>query len=467
MLSNYANYEKRRQQDYVKNDGNGLTTFMSFAAFSLLVISLGLSPTFVLLLPLSAFAVALLASNPNHFGLGFSVLIIISLSRHYSTASIPELVLIVRIAVISLFGITFLKNIREPSEYRAPLPFFALFLLVAAVSSYYHSIYVEISELKLLFAGLFFLGLLKSARGTDGFPAALFGIISAIAILSAAFFFIYPTVGYAFVLDPNVGPGLIGRFSGIMSHPQLLAILLGVNLPLLLYAYLTSKGATWALAVAAIAATIMLTSVSSSRAGLLTVAVGFASLLYLMRNSPSPLTRSRLKQAWGMSILAVLLGLATCFEEIQIFIFKTSDFGGGINLSGRDEIITASWNGFLANPIFGNGFQVPSEYTEYGAASFGMDSDATSVEKCFFITMLLEEVGIVGAFLFLSFVGLLFKRWNQKGSYVSIAAMLAFLTANIGEACILSPSSIGGLCWLSIFAAHNLVHVQPGRPSPR
>ncbi|MFM7742651.1 MAG: hypothetical protein ACKO8X_04065, partial [Verrucomicrobiota bacterium] len=97
MLSNYANYEKRRQQDYVKNDGNWLTTFMSFAAFSLLVISLEFSPTFALLLPLSAFAVALLASNPNHFGLGFSVLIIISLSRHYSTASIPELVLIVRI----------------------------------------------------------------------------------------------------------------------------------------------------------------------------------------------------------------------------------------------------------------------------------------------------------------------------------------------------------------------------------
>lgn len=467
MQFHYTDFEKVHSHDFANEKKADHVPFLAFAAFSLLVISLGFSPTFVLLLPFSAFAVALLASNPNHFGLGFSVLLIISLSRHYSVASIPELVLIVRIAVISLFGIAFVKNIRELSEYRTPLLFFGLFLLVAAVSSYYHSIYVKISELKLLFAGLFFLGLLKSARSTDGFPAALFGIISAIAILSAAFFFLYPVVGYAFVFDPNAGPEMTGKFSGIMSHPQLMAILLGVNLPLLLYAYLTSKGATFALALAAIAATIMLTAVSSSRTGLLAVAVGFASMLYLMRNSPSPLTRSRVKQAWGMAILAVLLGLATSFEEIQIFIFKTSDIWGGISLSGRDEIIADSWNGFLANPIFGNGFQVPSDFTEHGASSFGLDSDATSVEKCFFITMLLEEVGIVGAFLFLSFVGLLLNRWNQKGSYVSIAAMLSFLTANIGEACILSPSSIGGLCWLSIFAAHNLVHVQPGRPSPR
>ena len=159
---------------------------------------------------------------------------------------------------------------------------------------------------------------------------------------------------------------------------------------------------------------------------------------------------------WGIIWAAILLTLATSFEEVQQFIYKTDDIAGGLKFSGRDEIIYASWQAFISSPIFGNGFQVPSNFTEHGGATFGISSDVTSVEKCFFITMLLEEVGLVGTFLFLAAIIAMLRVWHRKGAYVAIAAMLTFLTINIGEACILSPSSIGGLCWLSIFAVHNL-----------
>lgn len=463
MPSGFTNFEKAEQDD-TKGSGDGLTIFVSLTSFTLLVVCLNFSPFFVLLLPLSVSAFALLARKPNHFGLGLCVLITISFSRYYSIGSIPEVVTMVRIAIILLWGLVFLKNIHEPSEYKTPSALLGLFLLIAVISSYYNSIYLKISALKLLFAGLFFFGLFKAAKRTDGFPAALFGIISAIVLLSLATFFLYPSVGYAFLFDPSVAPDMGGKFSGILNHPQLLAILLAVNLPLLLHVYLTKTGPIYFLAVIVLVATSVLLTISSSRTGFIATAVALISTLYMIRNVQDSVARRRANSIWAFLVLALVIGLATSFEQIKMFIFKTSDLEAGISLSGRDEIVVASWNGFLANPIWGNGFQVPSEYTEHGAAAFGGESDGTSIEKCFFITMLLEEVGLVGTLLFLGLVALLLRHWYRKGAYLAIAAMLAFLAANIGEACILSPSSIGGLGWLSIFAVHNLVQAPAGRP---
>jgi len=219
------------------------------------------------------------------------------------------------------------------------------------------------------------------------------------------------------------------------------------------------------LALLAIIGASLLIAVSSSRTGLLAVFVGLFSILLMMRKCQDMNVRRRTNLVWGIIWAAILLTLATSFEQVQQFIYKTDDITGGIKLSGRDEIIYSSWQAFVSSPIFGNGFQVPSNFTEHGGATFGISSDVTSVEKCFFITMLLEEVGLVGTVLFLAAIVAMLRVWYRKGAYVAVAAMLAFLTINIGEACILSPSSIGGLCWLSIFAVHNLTF-RPDEPGP-
>jgi hypothetical protein len=431
--------------------------FFVTAALSFLVIGLSFTPWIILLLPASALIAALVKRNIDIFGLGVCVLITISFSLFYYVFIIPDIVTIVRVAIIGLFAVGFLKSGREPNEYKIPLALIALFLVIAAVNSYYNSGYMLISELKLLFAGMFFFGLLLSAKATDSFPAILFGVIAAIAMLSVAVMFIYPVIGYAFVADKNaMADGLSGKFSGIMNHPQMLACILAVNLPLILHTYLTRNGPITAFALAVLGAVSVMIAISSSRTGLLAALMALFSTLYMLGPNLSPAGRRRRNLVWTIILIAIAAGLVTSLEQIQLFIFKTNDLGAGISLSGRDEIIGASWNGFMAKPLFGNGFQVPSDFTEHGAAIFGISSEATSVEKCFFITMLLEETGIVGTLIFLGAITLLLRRWHQKGAHAAVSGMLAFLTINLGEACILSPSSIGGLCWLSIFAVHNL-----------
>jgi hypothetical protein len=439
------------------HEGDGsFVVFSALAIFAILIGLLGYSPWAVLLLPILAYLFAIISSKSDHFGLSLCVLITISLSYYFSIAQIPALVTVIRLAIIGVLALGFAKSGSIPREYKFALGLLVLFFASSAVSSYYNSIYVSISELKLLFGGFFFFGLILSTRATDRFPAIAFGVISAIILLSLIFFLVYPLIGYAYFADINAAESATGRYSGIMNHPQLLACLVAVNLPLILHTFLTRSGALLFLALGVLIGAGVLIAISSSRTGLLAVSVALVSTLIMARGSLDPQVSRRVNVIWTIIFIAMVVGLATSFEQIQLFIYKTDDLEGGIRLSGRDEIIKDSWQGFLSNPVFGNGFQVPSEFTEHGGATFGISSDVTSVEKCFFITMLLEEVGLVGTFLFLGFIVTMMMAWRRKGAYVAISALLTLLTINVGEACILSPSSIGGLCWLSIFAVHNL-----------
>ena len=426
------------------------------AAFSVLVLCMGYAGWFVILLPIAALGAAMVVKDADNSGLGICVLLCISFSYYFSLGQIPDLVTAIRIAIIALFAICFLRIQKGANEYKNATALLVLFFIIAAASSYKNSLYVWISESKALFAALFFLGLIYSAQRRARFPSVHFAVIVAVAVLSVAVFFVDPIIGYAYFIDPNAAFSASGKFSGILNHPQLLACLLAVNIPLLLHAFVASRGLASGIAFLALVASLLINAVSSSRTGVLALTVALAVSLYFLKKNRDPMVASKVNIVITLIGFGVVVALATSYEELQMFIYKTDDLAGGIRLSGRDEIIAASWRGFEANPIFGNGFQVPSDFTEHLGSTYGVSSDATSIEKCFFLTMLLEEVGLVGTLLFLAAIVSLIRTWLCKGAYVSVAGMAAFLTINLGEACILSPSSIGGLCWLSIFAAHNL-----------
>lgn len=434
--------------------------------FTALIIAMAFSNFTVVIMPAAVVLTVILSRDTDYLGLMLCLLLPLSFSWSYQIGQVPEIVLITRILLLVSLTLIYFKARRGDFEYKMPALLFGLFVICAAIGSYYYSMFVAISETKLLFATLFIGGLLLSSRASAGFPHVHFAVMATIGFISAFYYLVAPEIGYAFVMDPNAGPLASGRFSGIMNHPQLLAGILAVNLPLMLYAFMTKMGVVSRLALAAFIVSLLLIVISSSRTGLLAATVSCGCALYFYNKHSTNLVmkiRGRMVAMWLLGVIAVGSTLAT--DQVKMFIFKTDDLERGFSLSGRDEIINASWQGFLERPAFGNGFQVPSDYTEHGSAGFGLSSDATSIEKCFFITMLLEEVGIVGTVLFLCMLGTLISYWRRKGSYVSIAAALSFLAINTGESCILSPSSIGGLCWISIFAVHNLrLPEQPARP---
>jgi hypothetical protein len=425
--------------------------------FTALIVTMGFSGYAVMLLPAVALLTVLFSRETDTFGLLLCLLLPFSFSYFYQAGEVPLIIPIVRFLLLLTIFIAYMKGRLADFEYQATFIWFSLFIMVAAYGSLKYSIYRDISLAKVAFCGLFLGGLLLTARVRSGFPHVALGVIAAIGFLSLLFYLIKPEVGYAFVLDPNAGKSAAGKFSGIMNHPQLLAALLAVNMPLMLHVFISRNGTASKLGFAAFVTSLLLIAVSSSRTGMLAAVIGCAFTLYFHQvHATNPAMKRRSQFVTFGIFLALCVGLIFAVDQMRIFVFKTEDIEGGLSLSGRDRIIGASWEGFLANPVFGNGFQVPSDFTEHGAATFGVSSEATTVEKCFFLTMLLEEVGILGTMLFLAVLGSLLAHWLRKGSYVAVSAMMAFLVINTGESCILSPSSIGGLCWLSIFATHNL-----------
>lgn len=427
------------------------------AWFTALMIIMEFSGFAVMLFPAVAILTVIISRDTDIFGLLICVLLPFSFSYFYQAGQVPSIIIIVRSLLLLAIFIAYMKARLADCEYQAAAIFFVLFIMVAAYGSVRYSIYRDVSLSKVAFCGLFLGGVLMTARARPAFPHVTLGVIAAIGFLSLLYYLIRPEIGYAFVLDPNAGKSAAGKFSGIMNHPQLLAALLAVNMPLMLHAFISRIGTVSKLGFAAFVTSLVLIAVSSSRTGMLAAVIGCAFTLYFHQVHASNPTMKRRAQFVTFGIfVALCVGLVVAFDQMRIFVLKTEDIEGGLSLSGRDRIIGASWEGFLANPIFGNGFQVPSDFTEHGAATFGVSSEATTVEKCFFLTMLLEEVGMLGTMLFLAVLGSLLAHWLRKRSYVAFAAMMAFLVINTGESCILSPSSIGGLCWLSIFATHNL-----------
>jgi len=434
--------------------------------FSALMIAMAFNGYAVVMMPATVMVTIMLSREADYFGLMFCLLLPLSLSWAYQVGQIPEIVLITRLLLLASISLVYFKTRRADFEYKSPVLLFGLFIISAAFTSYNYSMFVVISGLKLLFFALFIGGLLLSSRASMGFPHVLFAAIATTGFISVFYYLVAPEIGYAFVMDPNAGVIASGRFSGIMNHPQLLAGILAVNLPLMLYAYMVKTGVVSRLGLAAFIVSLLLIAVSSSRTGLLAATVSCGCAFYFYnKHATNQVMKTRVRIMAMLVFGVIMVGLVFATDQIKFFIFKTDDLASGIRLSGRDEIIYASWQGFLERPAFGNGFQVPSDFTEHGIAGFGITSDATSIEKCFFLTMLLEEVGLIGTALFLCMLGALISHWRRKGSYVAIAAMLSFLAINTGECCILSPSSIGGLCWLSIFAVHNLrLTQQPVHP---
>ena len=434
--------------------------------FSALMVAMAFNGYAVVMMPATVMVTIMLSREADYFGLMFCLLLPLSFSWAYQVGQVPEIVLITRLLLLASISLVYFRTRRADFEYKTPVLIFGLFVISAAVGSYNYSMFVAISLTKLLFFTLFFGGLLLSSRALMSFPHVVFAVIATIGFISAFYFLVAPEIGYAFVMDPNAGAMASGRFSGIMNHPQLLAGILAVNLPLLLYAYMTKTGVVSRLGLGAFIVSLLLIAVSSSRTGLLAATVSCGCAFYFYNKHSTDQVKKKRLITIAMLLLGVTaVGLLFASNQIKMFIFKTDDLERGFSLSGRDEIMYASWQGFLERPAFGNGFQVPSDYTEHGSSGFGITSDATSIEKCFFITMLLEEGGLIGTVLFLCMLGALISHWRRKGSYVAIAALLSFLAINTGECCILSPSSIGGLCWLSIFAVHNLrLTQQPVHP---
>lgn len=242
-------------------------------------------------------------------------------------------------------------------------------------------------------------------------------------------------------------------FQGILNHPQALGVFLGILLPWAALRAAESEatkawqfGSWGAIAVGAFA--LLLTQ---SRTGVLGALGSIAIVgVSLLLRRPGRLVRPSVVLA-GLAFVA-LVGVK--WGSVQRFLQKRpSDTPlSDAYQRARGKKMEDSWRDFLRSPIVGNGFGAPSpdvevivHYNKLLHIPVG-----APVEKGFAVTALLEDVGVLGAALFLILVVGMHRDVRAGGSLAALGLFWAALLVNLGESTIFAPGGIGILVWIAL-----------------
>lgn len=107
-----------------------------------------------------------------------------------------------------------------------------------------------------------------------------------------------------------------------------------------------------------------------------------------------------------------------------------------------------SMENFRDSPWIGNGFQVSKEME-----SQSLNILSAPVEKGFFLTMVLEEGGILGGIIFALFLATVYLKYMKLHFVCFLSTFTCMIIANCGEAIIFSSSHVGGICWILCMVA--------------
>ena len=283
------------------------------------------------------------------------------------------------------------------------------------------------------------------------------------AALILASLFMYP-LGYGYVRTAE-------GFQGILNHPQVLGPICGVILAWATgYCVVRPEKLSkwWPFLIGGIS----LVFISRSRTGAVVVAGGLALsfLVFTLWRRDGIDWASLLRQpaTWvGASVIGIVLlfNAAPVQEAILSFVHKgdvaESASIGEIYEDSRGALIQASMKNFRDAPAFGIGFGVPSDPATLAREEgyikmqtvMGIPVSASS-EKGFMPVAVLEEIGIVGAFLLLILMGAIAGPVLRFGSLPMVWAFWGSLLINVGEAVLLSIGGTGLLMWLVVAFCH-------------
>lgn len=273
---------------------------------------------------------------------------------------------------------------------------------------------------------------------------------------------------------PSMYRSYDGLFRGLFAHPQFTGLVFATLLAWLGGRCLVERKLPLALVPAAIGAFLVLWRTGSRTALFaLVLGLGLALLLrfFVARASLQIIAqvamRPRIAAAAALVVAMAIASGTGIAQRLAGFVQKRSDFYGmrAEILTSRQYLIGHQWSHFLYQPIFGNGFGLPSNPNRLASA---VRDPATGIalsvptEKGFLPTAVLEETGLVGAFLLLWAVGNLTLRIVRTAHLPRLWVAATVGLANLGESVFFSFGGVGMFLWLMLAFAILPEPEQPG-----
>jgi len=279
-----------------------------------------------------------------------------------------------------------------------------------------------------------------------------------IVIWFFSLFFVVVILSLFTLIDRGIAFNLNGTgFQGILNHPQTLGVFLAPISSYFMGRFMFVSKKIFSIDVVIFLILICLIFISQTRTSALSVFLSFISTIFvLIFPKIKAQIRSKVGFATKFFLGVIILSLTFIFYEpannlMTSFIFKRESSSFDEALTSRSRGVTSQWNNFLNSPIVGNGFGVyPGPLPSKGIQYFMGIPISAAVEKGFLPTAVLEEVGIIGALMFIYMlftISALILR-NKDPSWLCVFFATIFI--NIGEFVFFATGGMGIFYWLII-----------------
>lgn len=313
----------------------------------------------------------------------------------------------------------------------------------------------------LLFSQYATISLLKSVTWLMTMLTAVFAwkLLSPLdfVVLKNRFWFLLGAVIVCSILVSSMSAAYLPRTNflrGVLFHSQALGSLASVVAVWALISAFSAKRPSSILLILGLAAAYCV-YLSGARTALVAFlgAMAFALVASFFRPTGSKAFRfPGLKD--GRVVTVVLIAMAVSLVQydriysaiVDAFLKYGSDFQGmsfmGAYTESRGDLISEMWSNIIKDPIMGIGFGLPSDLASLNITSvFGIPIGAP-VEKGVTPIAVWEEIGVIGAILFLMWLFAVSLR-TLRGGGVQAAVLITIMLINLGEASLMSAGGIG------------------------
>lgn len=336
-----------------------------------------------------------------------------------------------------------------------------IFSMASALSSLVNSYAIYVSLAKIL---VFFIGISTVLMGFEQTKKSPWGswffTLFIVILISSLPFLLYRKIGYY---------RYTYLFQGIFCHSQTYGVYMVIPTMWLTSFYFFNNQVKFIVKLTVFFSWITIFA-SNCRtaifASLLAILLSTVIAFFKRADWKKKLFRVTKKPVFIILILVVLVltifNSAIISKRIKGFVYKdtfTNVFAEksiyGVIEDSRGFLMERSWLNFKKHPWIGNGFGIASDRDIFSVRTLQYINIpvAASIEKGFIISTLMEEVGLLGLFIFLLFI---FNLISPIIKFGDISSMWLFGTAffiSFGEMIFFSPGGLGMHIWIYLALA--------------
>lgn len=274
-------------------------------------------------------------------------------------------------------------------------------------------------------------------------------------------------------------------FQGILVHPQTYGVTIMLPLAVAGIHFLFESGHRIRLSeVIVITMMIVTVYMSATRTAYFAFIIALAIGLLMFRDNTSIIWRLAFNPLTYLTGAAIIVGLwyqspqtilQDFFLQQNVLEFNyeelpINEFAGTLarsTYSSREALVSLSWENFLQNPVVGIGFGIPSTFANAAQLKtlFGIPI-GFSLEKGMLATAVLEEIGLLGAFLFVIVLATQFRLLRHLRQYSLWVLFLTAFLINFGEMVYFAIGGLGAMvhiCFaLVLDEARNTIDAKEG-----